>query len=101
MLKIQGRSLTNEFVECYMCHKKYVWLRAEPDGEVNGQYHAICAKCRKESMKKPKKVGQCNECGKDVFEPFDDYCEKCILDDMAGTYDSKTGGYVHGKTKRD
>ena len=43
-IKIQGSSNNNEFVYCYHCGEKYVWLNGYPNGQ--GEYTPICRKCR-------------------------------------------------------
>ena len=46
MIKIQGRSYTNEFIFCYGCNKKAIWLRGIHD--MHGKYVPYCSKCIKD-----------------------------------------------------
>lgn len=47
MIKVQGRSITKEFVRCRGCKKDFVWLKV--DMIEDGLYHAVCAECRRKS----------------------------------------------------
>ena len=54
-LKIVGSSHREEFVKCYSCNKKFVWLNAYSYG-LKG-YMALCRKCRlqkEDTQKEPK-----------------------------------------------
>ena len=45
-LKLQGSSFRSEFVRCFKCQRKFVWLNAYDRGD--GTFTPYCAKCRKE-----------------------------------------------------
>jgi hypothetical protein len=55
MIKIIGRSIINEFVTCYKCKKKFVWLYAM-ENIGTGVYVAGCAKCRKEEKRRKRGI---------------------------------------------
>jgi hypothetical protein len=53
MIRIIGRSHTEEWIYCSVCQKKQVWMRAEPDftKRLPGTYLALCANCRRQLKK--------------------------------------------------